>query len=485
MIADNTQFDVIVIGSGPAGQNAALEAASLGARALIVEQEPKVGGACVQYGTIPSKTLRETALTLTAFQRRSGDVYRVSHDAQLSITSLMRRLTEVVHAHQETTRVCLERAGVQRASGRASFVSPHEICITKVTGQKQTATGETIVIATGSRPRNPPGVAVDHENILDSDSLLSMTYLPSSIVILGGGVIACEYASTFASLGVKVTMLDKAPLPLGFLEPDVVHFFLQLLKDNGGEFRGGCDIQSVTWDGLSSVNVKLASGEILKADKAFVALGRVANIDSLKLDLAGLKPTERGLLSVNEFCQTAVPHIYAAGDTIGPPALASASMEQGRRAIRHALCGTEAPVSGSLPTGIYTIPELATVGMTEQQAKEKFGGAMVARIDFHQIARAHIMASSGGMLKLVADAEGRRVLGVQIAGDGATELIHMGQMAIIGQMPVDAFVQSTFNFPTMAEAYRLAALEIIHAREAQSGLDRESWRKFKCEMVTG
>ncbi len=217
MIADNHEFDVIVIGSGPAGQNAALEAANLGARALIIEQEPKVGGACVQYGTIPSKTLRETALTLTAFQRRSGDVYRVSHDAQLSITSLMRRLTEVVHAHQETTRRCLERAEVQRIAGRASFVSPNEISVSRVTGQKQTVSGRVIVVATGSRPRNPPGVAVDHENILDSDSLLSMTYLPGSIIILGGGVIACEYASTFASLGVKVTMLDKAPLPLGFL----------------------------------------------------------------------------------------------------------------------------------------------------------------------------------------------------------------------------------------------------------------------------
>ncbi len=483
MIADNHEFDVIVIGSGPAGQNAALEAANLGARALIIEQEPKVGGACVQYGTIPSKTLRETALTLTAFQRRSGDVYRVSHDAQLSITSLMRRLTEVVHAHQETTRRCLERAEVQRIAGRASFVSPNEISVSRVTGQKQTVSGRVIVVATGSRPRNPPGVAVDHENILDSDSLLSMTYLPGSIIILGGGVIACEYASTFASLGVKVTMLDKAPLPLGFLEPDVVEFFLAQLRANGGEFRGGCEIQSVTWDGLSSVIVKLGSGEVLKADKAFVALGRIANVESLRPELAGLKVTDRGLLSVNEFCQTAVPHIYAAGDAIGPPALASASMEQGRRAVRHALCGTKAPVSGSLPTGIYTIPELATVGLTEQQAKEKFGGAMVARVEFDQIARAHIMASSGGMLKLVVAPDGHQVLGVQVAGDSATELVHMGQMAIIGQMPVDVFVQSTFNFPTMAEAYRLAALEIMHSREAQSGLDRESWRRVKCELA--
>lgn len=480
MIADNNEFDVIVIGSGPAGQNAALEAAFLGARTLIIEQEPKVGGACVQYATIPSKTLRETALTLTAFQRRSGDVYRVSHDAQLSITSLMRRLTEVVHAHQETTRQCLERAGVQRLAGRAFFDSPNEITVLRVTGQKQTVSGRVIVVAAGSRPRNPPGIAVDHENILDSDSLLSMTYLPRSIIILGGGVIASEYASTFSSFGVRVTMLDKLALPLGFLEPEIVEFFLSQLRANGGEFRGGCEIETVSWDGLSSVLVKLTTGETLRADKAFVALGRVANLDSLRPELAGLNVTDRGLLSVNEFCQTSVPHIYAAGDVIGPPALASASMEQGRRAVRHALCGINAPASGSLPTGIYTIPELATVGLTEHQAKEKFGGAMVARVHFDQIARAHIMASSNGMLKLVVAPDGQQILGVQVAGDGATELVHMGQMAIIGQMPVDVFVQSTFNFPTMAEAYRLAALEIIHTREAHSGQNRESWRRANC-----
>ena len=474
MIAAKNDYDVVVIGSGPAGQNAAMESAERGARVLIVEQEPQVGGACVQYGTIPSKTLRETALTLTAFQRRSGDVYKISRDAELSISSLMKRLNEVVHAHQETTRRFLEQAHVERAYGRAAFVSPHKIAVSTVKGGRSLVTAENIIIATGSRPRNPPNVAVDHENILDSDSILSMTYLPRSIIILGGGVIGCEYASTFASLGVKVTLLDKAPMPLGFLDAELVDFFVMQLKANGGEFRGNTEIESVDWDNISAVRATLKTGEVINADKAFVALGRVANLETLAIDNAGLQASDRGLLIVNEFCQTNVPHIYAAGDTIGPPALASASMEQGRRAACHALSGKIHTGLGSLPAGIYTIPEIATVGLTEQQAIVKVGKPMVARVHFDQIARAHIMASTSGLLKLVADERGDKLLGVQIAGDGATELVHLGQMAIIGRMSVDTFANATFNFPTMAEAYRIAALEIIHARDWKAGsLDAE------------
>jgi NAD(P) transhydrogenase len=322
-----------------------------------------------------------------------------------------------------------------------------------------------VIIATGSRPRNPPNIHVDHENILDSDSILSMTYLPRSILILGGGVIACEYASTFASLGVKVTLVDKAPMPLGFLDPELVDFFVMQLKVNGGEFRGNCEIETVDWDGICSVRAKLSSGEVLTADKAFVALGRVANLDTLQIDKAGLVASGRGLLEVNEFCQTIVPHIYATGDTIGPPALASASMEQGRRAACHALSGKMHAGLGSLPAGIYTIPEIATVGLSELQANQKVGTPMIARVNFDQVARAHIMASTSGVLKLVADERGEKLLGVQIAGDGATELIHLGQMAIIGEMSVDTFANATFNFPTMAEAYRIAALEILHNRD--------------------
>lgn len=467
MIAANSDYDVVVIGSGPAGQNAAIEAASHGARVLIVERERRVGGACVQYGTIPSKTLRETALTLTAFRRRSGGVYEISHDSQLNVASLMTRLDEVVDAHQSSTEQCLSMAGVERAAGKASFISPHEIAIMDVTGDTRHVTTKYAVIATGSRPRNPPNVDVDHENVLDSDSILSMTYLPRSMVVLGSGVIACEYASTFASLGVRVTMIDKYPGPLGFLDADLVDVYLAQFRGNGGQFRGNCQVSSVDWDGVSAARVFLEDGEVLTADKALIAQGRLANLDSLSIQNAGLAASDRGLLEVNEFCQTAVPSIYAVGDTIGPPALASASMEQGRRAMHHAMTGEMFAGSELIPAGIYTIPEMATVGLTEKQAVDRFGSAMVGRVDFTRLARAHIMASSCGVLKLVADGSGRKLLGVQIAGDGATELVHPGQMALLNNMSIDTFATTVFNFPTMAEGYRLAALDIINRRKRQ------------------
>ena len=482
MIAECPTFDVLVIGSGPAGQNAALEASEHGARVLMIEQEPQVGGACVQFGTIPSKTLRETALTLAAFQRRSGDVYQITRNAELSVVSLMKRLNEVIHAHQETTRKCLQQAGIQRAYGRARLLSPHEIEITRVSGEQTTVCGNTIIIATGSRPRNPTNIRVDHENILDSDSILSMSYLPRSIVIFGGGVIACEYASTFSALGVQVTMIDKASRPLGFIDAELVEFFLRQLRLNGGDFVGNCELTSVKWGGVSSVKTVLADGRTFHADKAFVALGRVANIDSLGLQNAGLQASDRGLLTVNEFCQTAVPNIYAVGDTLGPPALASASMDQGRRAAIHALTEVRSQASLSLPTGIYTIPEIATVGMTEYEAKEKFGAPRIARINFEQVARAHITANPTGMLKMVTCPTGRQLLGIQVVGDGATELVHIGQMALIANLPVDTFIQTTFNFPTMAEAYRLAALEIVHTREAAT-FDGQRRREFTPAIV--
>ncbi|MEZ6059462.1 MAG: Si-specific NAD(P)(+) transhydrogenase [Planctomycetaceae bacterium] len=469
MIAASNHYDVVVIGSGPAGQNAAVEAGRRGARVLIIEREKRVGGACVQYGTIPSKTLRETAVTLTAFRRRSGNVYNISQDCHLSIASLMTRLEQVVNAHQDATECCLEMAGVERAYGRGSFVAADEVKIESVDGRSWAVLADKVVIATGSRPRTASHIAVDHENILDSDSILSMTYLPQSIAVLGSGVIACEYASTFAALGVKVVMIDKWPAPLGFLDADLVAVFLSRFQANGGRFRGGCGVRSVVWDGVSQVEVSLDSGEVIRADKALAAMGRIANLDSLQIENAGLRANDRELLDVNEFCQTSVPNIYAVGDAIGPPALASTSMEQGRRAVCHALNESHCATADLIPTGIYTIPEMAMIGLSEKQAIERHGAAIVGTVPFDRLARAHIMASDGGLLKLVADGAGRQLLGIQIAGDTASELIHPGQLAMLGNIPIDAFAGTIFNFPTMAEAYRLAALEILHRRPATAG----------------
>lgn len=459
----HNNYDVIVIGSGPAGQNAAITAANFGARVLMVERERRVGGACVHYGTIPSKTLRETAVTLSSFRRRSGDVYKISHCQDLQIDSLMTRLNQVVEANQATADQYLNFAGVERFHGSAKFLGPHELSIRKNRGGTVCVRGENIFIATGSRPRNPDEIPIDHENILDSDSILSMNYLPQSMVVFGGGVIASEYASVFACLGVKVTMVDRFPSPMGFLDADLTRCFVKQFAASGGRFVGECNVLSVEWDGVSKVITTLDNGEIIETDKALCALGRVANTRSLGLEAAGLSLTDRGLIPVDENYQTQVPSVYAIGDTIGPPALASAAMEQGHHAAAHACNRPHTQSRFATPMGIYTIPEMASVGLNEQQARKEHGDIIVAKVDLAEVARGQIMASSVGLLKLVVDAQCQSVLGVQIVGDGATELIHLGQMAMANST-VEELASAIFNFPTLAEAYRLAAQQAIVLR---------------------
>jgi len=460
----HSTYDAIVIGSGPAGQNAAICAAGNGARTLIVEKELEVGGACVQYGTIPSKTLRETAVNLSSFQRRSGDVYQISNRDDLRIGSLMTRLHDVVAAHQASTRRCLEFAGVESARGHAEFSAPNELTIQNNVGHRTIVRGEHIFVATGSRPRNPPEIPIDHENILDSDSILEMTYLPQSLLVFGGGVIACEYAATFASLGVEVVMVDRHAMPLGFLDSDLVAGFVERLHNNGGQFLGSLKVASVVWDGVSKVVATFECGKTIECDKAFVALGRIANTDCLGLENANIEVTNRGLISVNDHFQTDVPHIYAIGDAIGPPSLASCSMHQGRQAASHAFGVNQKQHRSPTPMGIYTIPEIASVGLDESRAKDDGRDVLVGRVEFDELARGQIMAAMGGHLKLISDIDGIEVLGVQIVGDGATELVHVGQMAIASDMTVDELATVNFNFPTLAEAYRMAALDIIAKR---------------------
>jgi NAD(P) transhydrogenase len=325
-------------------------------------------------------------------------------------------------------------------------------------------TAPFIVIATGSRPRVPDNIPIDHEHILDSDSILSLVYLPKSLIVLGGGVIASEYASIFALLGVQVIMVDTADRPLKFLDQELTDEFCGAFEKTGGQYLGLQTIKTVQWDGFSKVRTVLESGETLESEKMLVALGRVANLENLNIQAAGLNPTTRGLISVNAHCQTTVPHIYAVGDVIGPPSLASCSMEQGRRAVCHAL-GLETGVAPeNIPMGIYTIPEMSSVGLSEQEAKDKWGGAIIGRARFHEIARGQISGMTNGLLKMVADPKGKQLLGVHIVGEGATELIHIGQMGLLHHIHIDQFVENIFNFPTLAEAYRVAALDIVKQR---------------------
>lgn len=457
--------DLLVLGSGPAGQKSAIQGAKMGKKVILVEQEQDVGGSCVHRGTIPSKTLRETAVALAGFRRRSGNVFEVTLREDLQVASLMTRMEQVVKAHQRFMAHQLERNSVEQWHGRARFLSPHEVEVIAIEGTRRVIRADIIVIATGSRPRDPDNITLDHEHLLDSDSILSMVYLPVSLAVLGSGVIASEYASIFATLGVKVVMIDTYPRPLGFVDPELVDRFLEAFQTSGGSYLGGRKVKQVEWDGISSVITTLENDEKIRTDKLLFALGRVANVEGLDIKNAGLEPDPRGLLTVDESCRTRMPHIFAAGDVIGPPSLAASSMEQGRRAVCRAF-GVEVGVTPDMiPAGIYTIPEISTVGLMEAQAKEKYGGVIVGRASFAELARGQISAIQEGMIKMVADPDGRRVLGVQIIGEGASELIHVGQMAILHGAQVDTFVDNIFNFPTLAEGYRVAALDIVHQRK--------------------
>lgn len=457
------QYDLIVIGSGPAGQKAAVQAAKKGCTVAIVERGKELGGSCVHRGTIPSKTLRENALRVKNMRMNAAIAnFKLAED--LELVTLISRLEEVLDAHDDYMRRQLERNKVHVIHGRAKFVSAHEVEVTQVRGEQQLLSGKNIVIATGSYPRNPDNIKIDHENLFDSDSILSMMYLPKSLTVLGGGVIASEYASIFQALGVKVTMVDRYPSPLGFLDEDLTQKFVSAFEHMGGTWLGNKKVTQAYWNNFDKTVTECEDGSRIESEKLLCAAGRLANVDHLCIENAGLQLNERGLISVDEDLRTAVPTIYAAGDVIGPPSLASASMEQGRRASCNAMGIPVGEMQSLIPSGIYSIPELSSVGLSETQARKEYGDVLVGISNFEEIARGQISGIQDGMLKIVCDSEGMRVLGVMIVGEGATELIHIGQMALISDANVDIFVESIFNFPTLAEAYRVAALDIIGQR---------------------
>ncbi len=454
-------FDLIVVGGGPAGQKAAVQGAKLGRKVMMIERSKSVGGACVRFGTIPSKTLRETALALGKFRRLTSEVMDVKMPEHTAIESLMARKEEVIASHEHFMGAQLARNGIELCQGVARFVSPTEMEIGDITGAKRRVTGRFFVIATGSSPRTPDDVPIDHENLLDSDSILSVSYLPESLTVLGSGVIACEYASIFAALGTKVTVIDRSPRPLAFLDPEISEHFTRQLVAFGGQFLGGKKHTKVAWDGFTHVETTLDDGQVIRSEKLFCALGRLAQVQGLGADVAGIGLTSRGLIAVDEHGRTATPHIYAAGDVIGPPALASTSMDQGRRAVCHAFGAEVGAAREATPAGIYTIPELASVGLTEAEAKERFGAAQVGRARFNEVARGQISAAEDGLLKLVAHPETGVILGAHAAGETAADLVHIGQMAILGGMTFHTFIDAIFNFPTYAESYRIAALDLF------------------------
>ena len=462
MDTSNT-YNVIVIGGGPAGQKAAIQAAKVGEKVLVVERA-EVGGECVQRGTIPSKTLHASAVQLASMRNRGNSFLSDKIGTDTEVNSLMNRLSEVLKGHQQFIGDQLERNNIELSKGRARFVSERELEITHTDGSTRNVRADLIFIATGSRPRKPPEIPIDHEHILDSDSILSMIYLPKTLMVVGAGVIACEFATIFQALGVQVTLMDRRDTPMGFLDPEICQRFVRQFEAAGGVFLPESHPAEIKVDPLGMVVAKLDSGDVVRADKAFIALGRTASVASLNLEAAGVELTERGFIAVDENCQSSTTGIYAMGDVIGPPALATASMEQGRRAARHALGLQTANQSNLMPVGIYTLPEIACVGMTEAQAIDAGENPIVGRSHFAEIARGQINGEHEGMLKLVCDSTGRKLLGAHVIGGNATELIHLAQLAMVGELGVDVFIDNIFNFPTMAESYRVAALDIAGSR---------------------
>ncbi len=458
-------FDIIVIGSGPAGQKAAVQAAKANQRVALIERDKFLGGACVHRGTIPSKTLRENALRVNNMRRNASLAnFKLGEDVEMS--TLIDRLDIVIKAHDEYMQKQIKRNGIECIHGRAQFIDATTLEITPVKADKYRLTAAHIIIASGSYPRTPNNIPIDHEHIFDSDSILSILYLPKSLTVLGGGVIASEYASIFQALGVKVTMIDKYPLPLGFLDQDLTEKFIHSFETAGGTWVGNTEVISVEWNGVDSVDCRCSDGSIISSEKLLCAAGRIADVKNLQIKNAGLKLNKQSLISVDENLCTSVPSIFACGDVIGPPSLASTAMEQGRRSSCNAIGLDTGQMGQVIPSGIYSIPELSAVGLSEQQAQKQHNKVIVGRALFEEIARGQISGIQDGMLKLICDEQGKKILGVMIVGEGATELIHIGQMAMLHEADVDIFVDTIFNFPTLAEAYRVAALAVIGQRKA-------------------
>jgi NAD(P) transhydrogenase len=455
-------YDCIVIGSGPGGQRSALAAAKSGKRVAIIERERELGGACVHQGTIPSKTLREAALTLAKL-KNSAHVFDFSLRKDIEVATLIGRMESVVNSYTKVIESDLETNGVDILKGRARIRDPQTVVLHEVDGRTKFINTQTIIIATGSRPRHPENIPVDHEHILDSDSILSILYLPESLTVLGGGVIGSEYASIFAMLGVKVTLIDREPHPLMFLDKEITSKFKNHFEANNGTYLGSRSVAKCYWDGATAVVAELEDGTEIRSEKLLVASGRLANTEGLGLDDVKLALAPRGHIKVNDQYETSMPGIYAVGDVIGRPSLASCSMEQGMRAARNSIGLSTPRTFDEVPIGIYSVPEMSGVGIDEATAIERYGAqnVVVGRCDFNQVARGQIMGIKDGLLKMVALKEPSELLGVFIVGDGATELIHIAQFSLIHKAAPKTFLENVMNFPTLAEAYRIAALDLL------------------------
>ncbi|MCF0088266.1 putative soluble pyridine nucleotide transhydrogenase [Streptomyces sp. MH192] len=449
---------MIVIGSGPGGQKAAIAAAKLGRTVAVIDRPDRLGGVSLHTGTIPSKTLREAVLYLTGLTQRDlyGQSYRLKEN--ITVTDLTARTEHVVGREVDVIRSQLSRNHVALLAGTARFEDEHTLVLEEPEGEGRTLTAEHIVIATGTRPARPSTVEFDGRTILDSDNVLHLERVPRSMAIVGAGVIGMEYASMFAALGSKVTVVEQRPGMLDFCDAEVVESLKYHLRDLAVTFRFGETVSAVERHTNGTLTV-LASGKKIPADAVMYSAGRQGLTDGLALEKAGLGADKRGRIAVDEHYRTSVPHIYAVGDVIGFPALAATSMEQGRAAAYHA-CGEPVhPMHDLQPIGIYTIPEISFIGRTEAQLTEECVPFEVGMSRYRELARGQIIGDSHGMLKLLVSPQDRKLLGVHCFGTGATELIHIGQTVMGCGGTVDYLVDAVFNYPTLAESYKVAALD--------------------------
>ncbi|MBX9468286.1 Si-specific NAD(P)(+) transhydrogenase [Rhizobium sp. WL3] len=453
------QYDFVVIGSGPAGRRAAIQAAKLEKKVLVIEKGTRVGGVSVHTGTIPSKTLRETALNLTGWRERGfyGRSYRVKQE--INADDLRRRLLITLDHEVEVLEHQFSRNRVQQMRGTARFINAHTIEVTKEDGEVLQVQAGSVLLAVGTRPFKPSHIPFDGVSVIDSDEILEIKELPRSMIVIGAGVIGIEYATIFSALDTVVTVVEPRDTMLDFIDKEIVEDFTYQLRDRNMKLIFGQTVEGVEKvDGKCRVTLK--NGRVLTSEMVLFAAGRVGAVDSLNLEAAGLEADNRGRLKVNpETFQTAVPTIYAAGDVVGFPSLASTSMEQGRIAARHAVGAPSHEPPQFFPYGIYAVPEISTCGLTEEEVIQRAIPYETGIAHFRETSRGHIMGLDSGMLKMIFSLKTRRLLGVHIVGEGATELVHIGQAVLNLKGTVEYFVENTFNYPTLAEAYKIAGLD--------------------------
>jgi len=452
-------YDVVVIGSGPAGEHGAVQAAFYGKRVALVEKEAVPGGASANTGTIPSKALRETALAISQARSRDAHGVKLHVSGTVTVPELMGRRGLVTGREHSRIRARLIDAGVEMFRGVASFADPHTIRVTIADGSSQDIRTEVVLLATGTRPAHPAQYNFDHQHVYDSDSILMLDTVPRSLAILGGGVAGCEYASIFAALGVHVYIIDSKERLLPWLDTELSLAMQDLFAMAGIDMYQRIRASRLEV-GDRDVLVTLSDGSRLVSEKVLVAAGRVGNVEALNLEAAGLSATEKGTLAVDAHYQTKIPHVYAAGDLVGFPGLASTAMEQGRVAMTHALGKKyQQKVSDLLPVGIYTIPEVSSVGDSEESLRKKGLPYVVGKTPLNENARANLIGEAVGFLKLVASPKDGELLGVHCIGPHASELVHLGSAVMALGGTIHYFTQAVFNYPTLGEAYKYAAYD--------------------------